>query len=101
MSLPMPLRKSPKQMSGLFHPFHKVPMSVIMPDTDEKSINKVSESWLRVPAEELRTPREVGTTTGYCTAGCCYELNDCVPPKCLRSSLNPQCDGIWKWAFGR
>lgn len=45
------------KMTGSLHSFHKVPLSVTMPDTGEKSMNKVSGSGLRVLAEKVTMPR--------------------------------------------
>lgn len=76
------------KMSGLVHPFHKVPMSVTTPDTGEKTMNKVSGSCFRVLAERVSVPRE-SHCRGY-HSGVLSGPNACVPtPKSLVATLTP------------
>lgn len=70
-------------------------MSVTRPNTGEK----VSESCLRLPAGEVRTPRD-SALSGYHTVGCSYGRNVCAPLSSYAEALTPNVTGFGDRTLG-
>lgn len=88
-------------MSGLVHPFHKVPMSVTTPDTGEKSMNKVSGSCMLQGAGRKGESAQGVTLPWLPQWGAFWAERLCPHPKFTCCNFNPSVMGFGDGTFGR